>query len=344
MLVTERGGTLRIVRGGKLLPDPVPGVPAVRAQGQGGLQEVAVHPNFAQNHFIYLSYAKPRGENGAEGTTALARAKFENDKLVDVKEIFEAKAWNNAPGHFGARIAFDKQNHIFLSVGDRMAGLFPRRPDGAMDPNLEGHPAQNLGSHQGKILRLNDDGTVPQDNPFVGRAGALPEIWSYGHRNPQGLAVDPVTGDLWETEHGPQGGDELNWIQKGHNYGWPVIGYGANYTLGTEIHANRYKEGMDQPAAFFVPSIAISGLFFYSGDKFPNWKGNVFAGGMSAYRQLVRFSINGHTVTNREALIPGQYRLRDVRQGPDGLVYLATDNIFGQPTAILRLEPDAAAN
>jgi glucose/arabinose dehydrogenase len=341
MLVTERVGTLRIIRDGKLLPTEVPGVPTVRAQGQGGMQEVAVHPNFAQNHFIYLSYAKPRNDN-KEGTTGLMRAKLEGDKLVDAKEIFEAKAWNEAPGHFGARIAFDAQGHLFMSVGDRMAGLFPRRPDGAMDPNLEGHPAQNLGSHQGKILRLNDDGTVPSDNPFVGQAGKLPEIWSYGHRNPQGLAYDAATGLLWETEHGPQGGDELNVIEKGKNYGWPVIGYGANYTLGTEIHAARNKEGMEQPKAFFVPSIGISGLMLYTGDQFPNWKGNLFVGGMAGnYRQLVRFSVNGAVVTNRQPLLVGEYRIRDVRQGPDGFVYIAVDNTFpGQPSNIIRLEPN----
>ena len=341
MLVTERGGTLRLVKGGKLLPDPIAGVPKVRAQGQGGLQEVAVHPKYAQNHFIYLSYSKPDAD-GKKGTTALSRAKFENDKLSDVKEIFEAKAWNDAPGHFGARIAFDKDGHLFMSVGDRMAGLFPPRPEGGMDPNLEGHPAQHLDNHQGKILRLNDDGTVPKDNPFVGQAGALPEIWSYGHRNPQGLAVNPETNQLWETEHGPQGGDELNMIEKGKNYGWPVIGYGVNYTLGTEIHKSRNHEGMEQPKAFFVPSIAIAGLAFYEGDKFPNWKGNAFVGGMNGYRQLVRFSLNGPVVTNREPLLQGQYRIRDVRVGPDGFVYIATDNIFSQPTAILRLEPTPA--
>jgi aldose sugar dehydrogenase len=340
MLVTERVGTLRIIRGGKLLPTEVPGVPPVRAQGQGGMQEVAVHPNFAQNHYIYLSYAKPRNDN-KEGTTALTRAKLEGDKLVDAKEIFEAKAWNDAPGHFGARIQFDGQGHLFMSVGDRMAGLFPRRPDGAMDPNLEGHPAQSLASHQGKILRLNEDGTVPNDNPFVGRAGALPEIWSMGHRNPQGLYFDRATGTLWETEHGPQGGDELNVIEKGKNYGWPVIGYGVNYTLGTEIHASRNKEGMEQPKAFFVPSIGISGLMMYTGDQFPNWKGNLFTGGMAGnYRQLVRFSINGNVVTNRESLLPREYRIRDVRQGPDGFIYIAVDNQFpGQPSNIVRLEP-----
>jgi glucose/arabinose dehydrogenase len=342
MLVTERGGTLRIIRGGKLLPEPVAGLPPVRAQGQGGLQEVAVHPNFAQNQFIYLSYAKPRNDN-KEGTTALMRAKLQGDKLVDAKEIFEAKAWNDAPGHFGARITFDGQGHLFMSVGDRMAGLFPRRPDGGMDPDVANHPAQKLDNHQGKILRLNEDGTVPNDNPFVGRAGALPEIWSMGHRNPQGLLFDRATNTLWETEHGPQGGDELNVIEKGKNYGWPVIGYGANYTIGTEIHQARNKEGMEQPKAFFVPSIGISGLMLYTGDKFPNWKGNLFVGGMAGnYRQLARFSVNGTTVTNREPLLFGQYRIRDVRQGPDGFVYIATDNTFpGQPSSLIRLEPSA---
>jgi glucose/arabinose dehydrogenase len=335
MLVTERVGTLRIIRDGKLMPEPVAGVPAVRAQGQGGMQEVAVHPNYAQNGFIYLSYAKPRNDN-REGTTGLTRAKLENGRLVDAKEIFEAKAWNDRPGHFGARIAFDRDGFLFMSVGDRMAGL---NPDG-FDPT--NHPAQNLMSHQGKILRLRDDGTVPQDNPFVGRSDALPEIWSWGHRNPQGLAVHPQTNQLWSTEHGPQGGDELNLIRKGANYGWPIIGYGANYRTGTEIHQGRAREGMEQPKAFWVPSIGISALMFYTGDQFPNWKGNAFLGGMAGnYRQLVRVSLEGETVANREPLLFGQYRIRDVRQGPDGFVYIATDNTFpGQPSSIIRLEPN----
>jgi glucose/arabinose dehydrogenase len=336
MLVTERGGTLRIVRDGKLLPNPVPGVPAVRAQGQGGLQEVALHPDFASNRVIYLSYAKPNAD-GTQGTTGLSRARFENDRLVDVREIFEAKAWANTPGHFGARIAFDKEGYLFMSVGDRMEGLSQQ----GMDPTkLESHGAQNLASHQGKIIRLHDDGRVPDDNPFVGQAGKLPEIWSYGHRNPQGLAIQPETGELWATEHGPQGGDELNQIRRGANYGWPVIGYGANYVVGTEIHKDRYRAGMEQPQAFWVPSIGISGLLFYEGDQFPNWKGNAFVAGMSGnFQQLVRVSLNGRTVISREPLLVGEYRIRDVREGPDGLVYLAIDNIFGQPSPILRLEP-----
>jgi glucose/arabinose dehydrogenase len=335
MLVTERGGQLRIVRNDHLLPDPVPGVPAVRAQGQGGLQEVVLHPDFASNRLIYLSYAKPN-EDGSLGTTALSRARFENDRLMDVEEIFEAVAWSDRPGHFGARIAFDPDGYLFMSVGDRMAGLQP----GGFDPDLEGHPAQNLSNHQGTIVRLRDDGGVPDDNPFVGRPNALPEIWSYGHRNPQGLAVHPETGQLWATEHGPQGGDELNVIRRGANYGWPVIGYGANYVVGTEIHKSRNREGMEQPAAFWVPSIGISGLAFYEGEPFPNWQGNAFVGGMSGnYQRLVRVSLDGETVTNREPLLVGEYRIRDVRVGPDGFLYLAIDNIYGQPTPILRLEP-----
>jgi glucose/arabinose dehydrogenase len=337
MLVTERGGQLRIVRGGKLLPDPVPGVPAVRAQGQGGLQEVALHPDFASNRIIYLSYAKPNAD-GSQGTTALSRARFENDRLTNVEEIFEAVAWAGTPGHFGARIAFDQAGFLFMSVGDRMAGLGPN----GMDPDLAGHPSQNNANHQGTIVRLRDDGSVPDDNPFVGRPGVRPEIWSYGHRNPQGLAFRPGTNELWETEHGPQGGDEINVIRRGANYGWPVIGYGANYVVGTEIHADRYKEGMEQPIAFFVPSIGISGLAFYQGDQFPNWKGNAFVGGMSGnYQQLVRVSLatGSQTLVNREPLLVGEYRIRDVREGPDGFLYLAIDNIYGQPSPILRLEP-----
>ena len=335
MLVTERGGQLRIVRDGQLLPDPVPGVPEVRAQGQGGLQDVVLHPDFESNRVIYLSYSKPDAD-GTLGTTGLTRARFENDSLTDVEEIFEAEAWADTPGHFGARIAFDSEGYLFMSVGDRMAGLSME----GMDPDLEGHPSQNTANHQGTIVRLNDDGSVPDDNPFVGQEDVRPEIYSYGHRNQQGLAFHPETGDLWSNEHGPQGGDEFNLIRPGANYGWPVIGYGANYVTGTEIHASRNREGMEQPAAFWVPSIGISGLAFYEGDAFPNWRGDAFVGGLSGnYQRLVRLSVNGQTVVNREPLLLGDYRIRDVRVGPDGLLYIATDNIFGQPSAIVRLEP-----
>ncbi|WP_428096758.1 PQQ-dependent sugar dehydrogenase [Candidatus Rariloculus sp.] len=335
MLVTERRGQLRIIRDGQLLPDPVPGVPEVRAQGQGGLQDVVLHPDFESNRLIYLSYAKPN-EDGSLGTTGLSRARLEDDRLTDVEEIFEADAWADTPGHFGARIAFDDEGYLFMSVGDRMAGLSMQ----GMDPDLEGHPSQDNSNHQGTIVRLNDDGSVPGDNPFVVQEGVRPEIWSWGHRNQQALAFHPESGDLWSAEHGPQGGDELNLIRAGANYGWPVIGYGANYVVGTEIHASRGRANMEQPAAFWVPSIGISGLAFYDGDAFPNWRGNAFAGGLSGnYQRLVRISLSGQTVINREPMLVGEYRIRDVRVGPDGLLYIATDNIFGQPSEIIRLEP-----
>jgi aldose sugar dehydrogenase len=334
MLVTERGGQLRIVRDGRLLPDPVAGVPEVRAQSQGGLHDVVLHPDFDSNQLIYLAYAKP-GENNS-GTTAVSRARFENDRLENVEEIFVAEAWNDRPGHFGGRIAFDDEGYLYLSIGDRMEGFIPE----GFTPDLEAHPAQDLASHKGKIVRLHDDGRVPEDNPFVGRDGALPEIWSYGHRNAQGLAFQPGTGVLWSNEHGPQGGDELNVIRPGANYGWPVIGYGVNYSTGSKLHRGREMEGMEQPAAFWVPSIGISGLMFYRGDQFPNWRGNAFVGGMAGdYQQLVRLAIDGETVTGREPLLVGDYRIRDVREGPDGLVYIAVDNIYGQPSNIVRLEP-----
>ncbi|HLF12008.1 MAG TPA: PQQ-dependent sugar dehydrogenase, partial [Gammaproteobacteria bacterium] len=329
MLVTERPGRLRVIRDGKLLPDAVPGVPAVRVVGQGGLQDVVVHPDFASNGLVYLSFAKPNAD-GSQGTTAVVRGRFENDRLNNVEEIFEAAPYSGSPGHYGARMVFDGKGHLFLSSGDRMA---------PSTGNLAAHPAQVASDHHGSILRLNEDGSVPSDNPFVGKADVRPEIWTTGNRNPQGLALNPVTGDLWETEHGPQGGDELNLILPGVNYGWPVITYGMNYGVGTDI-GGREREGMQQPAAFWVPSIAPSGLMIYTGDKFPMWKGNAFAGGLSAgYRQLSRIMLDGTRVTNREPLLQGEMRIRDVRQGPDGFIYIATDNTLGNPTPIVRLEP-----
>ena len=329
LLVTERPGRLRIVRDGKLLPDPVPGVPPVRAVGQGGLQDVVVHPDFAANGLVYLSFAKPNAD-GSQGTTAIVRGRLENDRLVGVEEIFEAAPWSGAPGHYGARMVFDADGFLFVSSGDRMA---PTTGD------LTQHPAQDPSNHHGTILRLNADGSTPADNPFVGRAGYAPEIWSFGHRNPQGLAIDAATGLIWETEHGPQGGDELNLIRPGVNYGWPVITYGANYRVGTPI-GRKEQEGMEQPAAFWVPSIAASGLMVYRGDKFPMWQGNAFAGGLAAQHQrLSRISFEGTTVTNREPLLQGRMRIRDVREGPDGYIYIATDNALGNPTPIVRLEP-----
>lgn len=327
MLVTERGGRLRIVRNGELVEAPVQGVPAVVARGQGGLLEVALHPNFAANRFVYLTYSKPMGDS-ATATTAVARGRFENDRLTGVEDIFVAQT-RGAPGHFGSRLAFDRNGHLFVTVGDRMVP-----PTG----NLEAHPAQDISNHHGTINRLHDDGRVPTDNPFVGRSGARPEIWSYGHRNAQGLIVHPETGDVWATEHGPQGGDELNLIQKGKNYGWPVVGFGVNYRTSSVIHSGTAREGMEAPTNVWVPSIGASGLLLYTGDKFPEWKGSVFAGGLSG-EQLARLTLDGQKAELTEVLVRRQGRIRDVRQGPDGFIYLAIDNREGKPTPILRLEP-----
>jgi len=330
MLVTERPGRLRIIRNGVLSNTSVAGVPMARVGGQGGLQEVAVHPDFESNRLLYLSYAQGNADN-SEGTTVVIRGRFDNDRLSDVEEIFRAKAWSQTSGHYGARLAFDGNGYLFISVGDRQAP-----PAG----DLSAHPAQDPTNHQGTIVRLHDDGRVPDDNPFVGRPNMLPEIWSYGHRNPQGLVVHPETGDVWETEHGPQGGDELNLILPGRNYGWPVIGYGVNYRSGLPIHDTPAQAGLEQPLAFWVPSIAPSGLMIYTGDKFPMWQGNVFVGGLSAQHQrLSRVMIDGRHVLDREALLSGELRIRDVRQGPDGYIYIAVDNRVGLPTPIVRLEP-----
>jgi glucose/arabinose dehydrogenase len=325
MLVTERPGRLRIVRDGRLLPDPVPGVPEVFANGQGGLLEVAAHPDFAENRTIYLSYSKPLG--GRESTTAVIRGRFENDRLTDVEEIFEARAAGN--GHYGGRIVFDGEGHFFLSLGDRQA---PPRGD------LEAHPAQDLSNHHGVVVRLNEDGSIPEDNPFVGQADALPEIWSYGHRNPQGMALHPVTGELWATEHGPQGGDELNRVQAGLNYGWPVVGYGVNYRSGTAIHEGTIREGMENPLYVWVPSIGTSGFLIYDGEAFPEWKGHVFAGGLSGER-IDRIQIEDGRIYISETVFHHMGRVRDVRQGPDGLIYVALEERGGGTTAIVRLEP-----
>ncbi len=325
MLVTERPGRLRSVRNGVLDPDPVAGVPAVFARGQGGLLDVVPHPAFATNRLLYLSYAKP--VEGGGSTTAVARGRYENGRLTGVTDIFVAES--RGAGHYGCRLAFDRNGFLFITIGDRQAP-----PAG----DLEAHPAQDLSNHHGTVVRLHDDGRVPADNPFVGRAGARPEIWSYGHRNPQGLVVHPETGDVWATEHGPQGGDELNLILPGRNYGWPVIGYGVNYGSGAAIHGGTHREGMEQPARIWVPSIATSGLVVYTGDRFPGWRGSLFSGGMAG-EQLARLTLDGTRVTAEETLVGGVGRIRDVRQGPDGYLYLALDDRRGAPTAIVRLEP-----
>jgi len=328
MLVTERAGRLRIVRDGNLLPDPVPGVPEVfTTGGQAGLFDVLPHPDFADNQYLYLSFAKPLEERGAS-TTTVVRGRFVNDRLEDVEEIFVANA--NGQGHYGGRMAFDEDGYLFLTAGDRMAP-----PTG----DLAAHPAQDLSNHHGVIVRLNDDGSVPDDNPFVGQSGAEPAIWSYGHRSPQGLAFDQ-DGKLWMTEHGPQGGDELNLIEPGKNYGWPVIGRGVNYGPGTPIHQTITAEGLENPVHIWVPSIAASGLIVYNGTRYPAWNGNLFAGGLAG-EQLARLTLNeeGTAVRYEETLLPYIGRIRDVRVGPDGYIYVAIEDRSRAPTPIVRLEP-----
>lgn len=325
LVVTERPGRLRIIRDGQLLPDPVPGVPDVFAQGQGGLLDVQPHPDFDSNRLLYLSYSKPLG--GEESTTAIIRGRFENDQLTDVEEIFEANSQGR--GHYGSRLAFDEAGYLFFSVGDRQA---PPRGD------LESHPAQDPSNHHGTINRIHDDGRIPDDNPFVGQSGHEPSIWSYGHRNPQGLTIDPESGDLWITEHGPQGGDELNLVQRGMNYGWPVVGYGVNYGSGEAIHDGTMREGWANPSHVWVPSIGTSGLMMYTGDEFTEWRGDLLAGGLSGGR-VDRLILEGSEVVLNETVVHGRGRVRDLEQGPDGFIYVAIDDRQGGPTPIVRLEP-----
>jgi len=328
MLVTEKPGRLRVVRNGELLPEAVPGVPEVFYRGQGGLFEVVPHPDFAENRWVYLTFSKPVGDTS---TTAIVRGRFENDELANVVEIFAAQSVGF--GHYGGKLVFDDEGYMFLVVGDRMA-----QPVG----DLTIHAAQDTSNHNGTVMRLHDDGSVPDDNPFVGSSDALPEIWSFGHRSPQGLAIHPATGDLWETEHGPQGGDELNRIEPGMNYGWPVIGYGVNYgAIGSPIHVGIGQDGMQAPDHIWVPSIAASGLMIYSGDQFPGWYGSIFAGGLAG-EQLARLHMSEdyREVIVEETLAYDMGRIRDVRQGPDGYIYLAISDRSGdEETPIVRLEP-----
>ena len=317
MLVTERPGRLRIVADGVLDPEPVAGVPAVWAEGQGGLLDVALHPDFAGNGLIYLSYASPDDEDD-EAATAVARGRLVGARLEDVEEIYLAPPRDDGGRHFGSRLLF-ADGYLFVTAGER------GEPD----------RAQDLGDPAGSVIRLYDDGRVPVDNPFTAQADARPEIYSYGHRNPQGLARDRATGRIYAIEHGPKGGDELNLIEPGVNYGWPVITHGKSY-MGFSIGEGTHKEGMAQPLHYWVPSISPSGLMIYDGDRFPSWRGSVFAGALSA-ELLVRLEVEGGRVVVEERMLEDlEERIRDVRQGPDGLIYLLTDHPEGM---LLRLEP-----
>ena len=320
LLVTERPGRMRIVSRGGELSAPLKNVPAVWASGQGGLLDVATDAAFAQNRTIYFCYAE-RADGG--GRTAVARARLSDDgapRLDAVRVIFRQQGPLSGGNHYGCRIAQGRDGNLFVTLGEH----FSHRDE-----------AQNLGNHLGKIVRITPDGAPPPDNPFIGRDGAKPEIWSYGHRNEQGLAINPATGVLWEIEHGPRGGDEVNIIGKGRNYGWPVIGYGIDYS-GAKIHHSTSKPGMEQPIKSWVPSIAPSGMAFYTGRLFPKWDGSLFTGALAGM-MLVRLSLHGDAVTGEERLLQNlNERIRDVRQGPDGALWLVTDSSAGR---VLRVAP-----
>ena len=318
MLVTERAGRLRLVsQDFKLNPKPIDGLPEVVAQGQGGLFDVVLHPQYAQNGWIYWAYNAP-GQGG--WGTGMARGKLQGHRMTDVQVLFSMQPKTRSSHHFGGRIVFDQAGFLYLTLGDR----------GDKDR------AQKLNDHAGSVIRLHDDGRVPEDNPFVKRVGAaLAEKWTLGNRNMQGAAVHPKTGQLWTHEHGPQGGDEVNVMRSGLNYGWPVITYGVNYGLGTKIGVGQAKVGLEQPLHAWVPSIAPSGMAFVSGSHFPQWQGNLLVGALRG-QMLVRLTLDGEKVLGEERLLQGRSRLRDVRMGPDGFVYLLTDEAQG---ALLRLEP-----
>jgi len=320
MLVTERPGRLRIVtRDGKLSP-PIEGLPPIFVRGQGGLLDVILDRNYAQNKTVYFCFADPFDGGGR---TALARARLDDGakpRLDDLKIVFRQEGPPSTGNHYGCRIVHMPDNNLFLTMGDHYG---PR------------DEAQNLRNHLGKIVRLRSDGSVPPDNPFVNRPDAKPEIWSYGHRNAQGAAINPASGKFWMHEHGPRGGDEINIPEAGKNYGWPVIGYGIDYS-GAKIHDTTAKDGMEQPLKYWVPSIAPSGMAFYTGKLFPKWNGSLFTGALRG-AMLVRLTLNGHAVTSEERLLQNLHeRIRDVRQGPDGALWLLTDSSNGR---LLRVAP-----
>lgn len=334
LLVTEKNGRLRMIRDGILEPDPVWTSPTPPGQGGDALHFVAVHPQFAQNRLVYVSYPK-QGDRGS--TLAVARGRLNGSKLDDVQEIFVADAWETG-GNLAGRIFFGPDASLYVTVGDRDRICC----NGSEDTSLR-MKAQKLDNHVGKTLRLRDDGSVPPDNPFVGRADAKPEIFTYGHRNGYGLAIHPETGQLWQAEIGPMGGDEVNILVAGHNYGWPLVSMGRNYTGSLVSDQPWARPGMDNPRIFWVPSISPSSIMFYTGDKFPKWKNHLFIGSLTQ-QQLIHMSFNQPSQAERREglLIPLKLRIREVQQSPDGYIYVATEGRSGGNDAdgtVLRIEP-----
>ena len=304
MIFTERVGQLNLMDLEDFSVTRIDGVPETFQSASGGLFDVMVDPNFGENRFIYLTYVKPIGDGSA---TAAARGRLRGHELTDLEELFVANNASAEAAHWGSRVVLDHERYLYITVGDRHV------PDNA----------QNLASHGGKVIRLHEDGRVPDDNPFVDRTDAAPEVWSYGHRNPQGLTVQPDTGMVIEQEHGPTGGDEINIIMRGANYGWPVVTYGENIWGGQKAEGTS-KPGMEEPFRYFVPSIAPAGMTFYTGDQFPEWRGNLLNGSLRG--KIVRLTLEGQSVTGEERLFPNSWeRIRDVAQGPDGLLYFATE-------------------
>jgi len=315
MLITNRSGELYRSENGSL-GDPLNGLPEVNAFGQGGLMDLELHPDYEKNGWIYISYASPEG-GGSGANTAIMRARLEGNALVDKEVLYKAEPNSRRGQHFGGRIEFDKEGYLYFSIGDR----------GNRDVN-----PQDITRDNGKIYRLHDDGRIPEDNPFIDEESAVKAIYSYGHRNPQGMDMHPETGQIWTHEHGPRGGDEVNIIEKGKNYGWPVISFGINYS-GTEFAEDTAKAGMEQPEWYWDPSIAPSGMTFVTGDKYPEWKGDLLVGSLK-FRYIVRCEVNNNTITGEKVLFEDIGRVRNIRQGPDGYIYVATEG-----NGIVRLVP-----
>jgi glucose/arabinose dehydrogenase len=321
MLVTEKSGQLRLITNNQLDPQPINGIPAVYNRGQGGLMEVMPHPNYSENGWIYLAYSDPAiNEDGAEvSMTKIVRGRIRDHRWVEQEPIWQAplNTYRNGGPHYGCRLAFDREGYLFFTLGERG----------------QQEKAQDLALPNGKIYRIHDDGRIPKDNPFAQTNGAIPSIWSYGHRNPQGLVFEPKTGLLWETEHGPRGGDELNLIRPGANYGWPIITYGINYN-GTPITASTSQEGMEQPIVHWTPSPAVCGIDFYTGLKFPRWNGNLFVTALAG-QHLRRLVVDSGHVIDQEVLLQDIGRVRDVASGPDGMLYF----VLNRPGKVVRLVP-----